>query len=110
MKGHIDYMVAEFNRIEEDEFQSQLIARGYFMIDGDESNNSCHEHFQATTTLESEKIVDNDEEEEKDEHLEFVKHIEKIEPLSTPNLSNDKEMSIEAHSFITIPFETLHEP
>jgi len=30
--------------------------------------------------------------------------------MSTPNLFNDKEMSTEAHSFITIPFETLHEP
>jgi len=42
--------------------------------------------------------------------LESVEHLEQIEPLSTPNLSNDKEMSTEAHSFITIPFETLHEP
>jgi hypothetical protein len=80
------------------------------MIDEDESNNSCHEHVQATTTLESEKIVDNDEEKEKDKHLESVEYIEKIEPLSTPNLSNDKEMSIEAHSFMAIPFKTLHEP
>jgi len=50
------------------------------------------------------------EEEEKEEHLEFVEHLEQIEPPSTLNLSNDKEMSIGAHSFITIPFETLHEP
>jgi hypothetical protein len=50
------------------------------------------------------------EEEEKDEHLESVEHLEQIEPPSTPNLSNDKEMGTEAHSFITILFETLHEP
>jgi hypothetical protein len=31
-------------------------------------------------------------------------------PPSNPNPSNDKEMSTEAHSFITIPLETLHEP
>jgi hypothetical protein len=80
------------------------------MIDKDESNNSCHEHVQATTTLESKKIVDNDEEEEKDERLKSVEHIEKIELLSTPNLSNDKEVNTEAHSFITISIETLHEP
>jgi hypothetical protein len=50
------------------------------------------------------------EEEEKWEHLEFVEHLEQIEPLSTPNFSNDKEMNTKAHSFITIHFETLHEP
>jgi hypothetical protein len=50
------------------------------------------------------------EEEEKEEHLEFVEHLEQIEPSSTPNLSNDKEVSIEAHSFITISFETLYDP
>jgi hypothetical protein len=43
-------------------------------------------------------IVDNHEEEEKEEQVEH------IEPLTTPSLSNDKEMSTEAHSFITIPF------
>jgi hypothetical protein len=48
------------------------------------------------------------EDEEKDEHLESVEHLRQIKPPSTPNLSNDKEMSTEAHSFITIPFETLH--
>jgi hypothetical protein len=42
--------------------------------------------------------------------LASIEHLEQIEPPSTPNLSNDKEMSTEAHSFITIPFETLHEP
>jgi hypothetical protein len=86
------------------------MARGHYMIDGDESSNSCHEHVPATTILESEKIVNNKEEEEKVEHLESIEYLERIEPPSTPNLSNDKEISIEAHSFITIPFETLHEP
>jgi hypothetical protein len=50
------------------------------------------------------------EKEEKGEHLESVEHLEHTKPSSNPNLSNDKEMSTEAHSFITIPFETLHEP
>jgi hypothetical protein len=36
-------------------------------------------------------------------------HLEQIEHLSTPNLSNDMKVSTEAHS-ITIPLETLHEP
>jgi hypothetical protein len=73
------------------------------MIDEDDARNSNHKHVPATTILESEEIVDNDEQEEKEEYLQ------QIEPPSTPNLSNDKEMSTEAHSFITIPFETLHE-
>jgi hypothetical protein len=50
------------------------------------------------------------EEEEKGEHLESVEHLEHITPPSNPNLSNDSEMSTEVHSFIIIPFETLHEP
>ena len=35
---------------------------------------------------------------------------EQIKPSPTSNWSNDKEVSIEAHSFITIPLETQHEP
>jgi hypothetical protein len=50
------------------------------------------------------------EEEEKGEHLESVEHLEYIEPPSKPNMSNDKEMSTETHSFITFPLETFHEP
>jgi hypothetical protein len=42
--------------------------------------------------------------------LEYVEPTEKIEPPSTPKLSHDKEVSTEAHSFITIPLEKLHEP
>ena len=41
-------------------------------------------------------------EEVKEEHLEH------IEPPPEP--SNDKEVSTEAHSFVTIPLETYHEP
>jgi hypothetical protein len=46
------------------------MARGHYMIDEDESKNSCHEHVIATTILESEEIVDNNEEEEKEEQVE----------------------------------------
>ena len=35
---------------------------------------------------------------------------DQIEPPPTPNLSNDKEVSTEAHSFVTIPLETHHVP
>jgi hypothetical protein len=47
--------------------------------------------------------------EKKEKHLESVEYLEQIESPSTPNLSNDKEVSTEPHSFITAPFETLHE-
>jgi pimeloyl-CoA synthetase len=65
MEGQIDYLVAEFNRIKEEEFQSQLMVRGNYMIDEDESINTCHEHIPTTTILESEEIVDDNEVEEK---------------------------------------------
>jgi hypothetical protein len=31
------------------------------------------------------------------------------EPQAIPNLSNDKEVSTETHSFVTIPLKTHHE-
>jgi hypothetical protein len=37
---------------EEEELQSQLMAKGHYMIDEDDSRNSYREHVQATTTLE----------------------------------------------------------
>ena len=48
--------------------------------------------------------MDNHEEEEKEEQVEHT------EAPTTPSLSNDKEMRVEAHFFITISLETLHEP
>jgi hypothetical protein len=171
LKRQFGHLVAEFNIIEEDEFQTQEMARGQYMIDKDGPNNSCHEHVQATTfgieevvketvnkpnmehplqaclvqfgddvdldklleqtdaildltpevrtengetieisfpnssSLAAEPfIVDNHEEEEKEEQVEHIK------PPTTPSLSNNKEMSTKAHSFVTIPLETLHEP
>jgi len=50
------------------------------------------------------------EEEVKDEHLLSFEHLEQIELPSTPNLSNDKEVSTEGPSFINIFLETLHKP
>jgi hypothetical protein len=163
----MEYLVAEVTRIEEEEFQSQLMATGHYMIDEDDFSNSYHEHVQATATLGSEivfkeivnepsledpfgkscaqfefdldlnseqdeALVDPTPEtrpekgetteisflntsssaaefEEKGEHLESVEHLEHIAPPSNPNSSNDKEMSTETHSFITIPLETFHD-
>jgi hypothetical protein len=77
------------------------------MIDKEAASNSCHEQVQATTTFGSKEIVDNDEEQEKEEQVE---HLEQTEPPSTPNLSKDNDMSTEAPSFIIVPLETHHEP
>jgi hypothetical protein len=64
-----------------------------------EINKSAHEHPQTTTKLVSEdKAVNKVEEKE-----------EQIEPLPIIKLSNDKEVSTEAHSFVTIPLETYHD-
>jgi hypothetical protein len=166
LEGQFDYLVVELNRMEEEELQSQLMARGHDMIEEDESSNPHHEHVQATTTPEGEDVVkeignepsledpleescaqfefdlDLDmlceqaetlldsapeirpenveakeisfpssstaEEEEKEEHLESVEHLEQIEPPPTPNLSNDKEVSIASPPFIIVPLETHH--
>jgi hypothetical protein len=56
-------LVAEFNRIEEEELQSQLMAQGHYMIDEDDASHPYHEHVSDTTILESKEIVDNNEEE-----------------------------------------------
>jgi hypothetical protein len=69
----------------------------HYMI---EANKSAHEHAQTTTILvREEKAINMVEEKE-----------EQIEPPSTPNFSNDKEVSTEAHSFVTIPLVAQHEP
>jgi hypothetical protein len=130
IEGHIDYLVAEFNRMEEEELQSQLMAEGHYMIDEDDASHSCYEHVPDTTILESKEIVDNiEEQEEKDEQIqhieeqeekeeqiehrdqieqeEQVEHKKKIEPIADTSLSNDKEVSTEAHSFV--PLETHYE-
>ena len=44
----------------------------------------------------------------KEEYLEQVERREQVEP--PPDPSNDKEVSTEAHPFITIPLKTQHEP
>ena len=63
-------------------------------------NKSAHEHAQTTTILVSEEKTVNKVEENE----------EQIELPQNQNFSNDKEVSIEAHSFVTIPLETQHEP
>jgi hypothetical protein len=57
IEGQLKYLVVEVTRIEEEEFQSQLMATRHYMIDEDDSNNLHHENVQATATLRSEVVV-----------------------------------------------------
>jgi hypothetical protein len=82
------------------------MAQGHYMIDEDDASHSCHEHVPYNTILESKVIVDNNEKEEKEEQIE---HKEKIEPPADTILSNDKEVSTEAHFFIIVRLETHYE-
>jgi hypothetical protein len=102
IEGQLEYLVAEVTRIEEEELLSHLMAAGHYMIDEDDASHSCHEHVPTITMFENKEVVDNNEE-DKEEHLEH------IATPPNPNTSNDKEMSTEAQSFITIPLETFHE-
>jgi hypothetical protein len=145
LEGQFGHLVSEFNRIEEEEFQSQEMARGQYMIDEDCPNDPHHEHVQATTTFESEEVVEEifcepsleDPLEKSFAQFEFDLDIdmiheqakalldptpemqtengeeemeEQIEPPPILNWSNDKDVSIEAHSFVTILLETFHSP
>jgi hypothetical protein len=38
LEGQFNHLVAEFNRLEEEEFQSQLMAEGHYVIDEDDSS------------------------------------------------------------------------
>jgi hypothetical protein len=80
--------LVELNRIEEEEFQSQMITEKHYLVDEDE-------------------VVDN--EEEQVEHIERVEHHEKSKPPIDPNLPSDMEVSIEALACITISLETHQE-
>jgi hypothetical protein len=104
LEGQFGHLVVEFNKIKEEELQSQEMAIGQYMIDEDCPSDPHHEHVQATTTFVSEERADNHEEEEKEEQ------VEQFEPPQNSNPSNDKEVSTEAHSFVTFPLETYHSP
>jgi hypothetical protein len=58
LEGQFGHLVAKFNRIEEDKFQSQEMAKGQYMIDKDCPSDPHHEHVQATTTFVSEEVVE----------------------------------------------------
>jgi hypothetical protein len=58
IEGRLEYLVAEVSRIEEKEFQSQLMVRGHYMIDGDDFSNLHYEHVPAITTLGSKLVFE----------------------------------------------------
>jgi hypothetical protein len=60
------------------------------MIDEDDASNSYHKHVKASTIPASEEIVDTNEEEEKDEQVEYT---EQGKPPSDISLFNDKAVS-----------------
>jgi hypothetical protein len=51
IEGQFECLVAEVTKIEEEKFESQLMATGHYMIDEDDFHNSYHEHVQATIIL-----------------------------------------------------------
>jgi hypothetical protein len=58
LEGQLNHLVAELNRMEEEELQGQLMAEGHYMIDKDDSSNFHHEHVQATATIRSEVVFE----------------------------------------------------
>jgi chromosome segregation ATPase len=89
IEGQISHLVTESNKIEEEEFQSQLMIERHYMNDRDE-------------------VVDNKEEQV--EHNERIEHHEKSQPPTDPNLLSDIEVSTKAPACITAPLKTHQEP
>ena len=56
LEGQLGHLIAEFNKIEEEELQSQEMAKRQYMIDKNGPNNSYNEHVLATT-FGSEEVV-----------------------------------------------------
>jgi hypothetical protein len=106
IEGHIDYLVAEFNRMEEEELQSQLMAEGHYKIDEDEASHSCHENVPDTIILESNEIdnneeegkeeqIEHNEEEEQEEQVEYKEKIEQMEKIEHIEEQEEKDEQIE---------------
>jgi hypothetical protein len=67
-------------------------------VDNEDEHTKQVKHAQVTTTLESEEIVDNNEEQVK--QIERVEHHEKSQPLTDLNLPSNMEASSEAPACI----------
>jgi len=102
MEADYEQIINHLKREREEELQSQLVANpsGYYVEDG---SSSYHE--QAITILRSEEVVENHEEEGKEEQIEVTHdlHREKVKKVSTkasststpiPELPRDHESSL----------------
>jgi hypothetical protein len=97
--GQFDRLVTELNRMEKEEFQSQLMVERYYMIDENESSNPHHEHAHATTTISSEEVVEEivnepsleDPLEESFAHLEFDLDLDMIHEQAEALLDSTPE-------------------
>jgi hypothetical protein len=58
LEGQFGHLVAQFNRIEEEEFQSLERARRQYMIDEDCPNDSYHELLDHANTFSQPSLVD----------------------------------------------------
>jgi hypothetical protein len=70
LEGQLSHLIAKFNRIEEEEFQTQEMARGQYMIDEGGPSNPHHEHVQATTFGSEEIVKETIDEPSLEDHLE----------------------------------------
>jgi sugar lactone lactonase YvrE len=68
-------------------------------VDNEEEHTKQVEHAQVTTRLESEEIVDNNQEQV--EQIERVEHHEKSQPLTDLNLPNDMKVSRAGNFYTT---------
>jgi hypothetical protein len=89
MEAHVKQIINHIKRTGEEELQSQLVANpsGYYVEDW---TSSYHE--QVITTLRSEEVVENHEEEGKEEQIEVTHDLHR---------EKSKEVSIEASSAST---------
>jgi len=89
MEAHVKQIINHIKRTGEEELQSQLVANpsGYYVEDW---TSSYHE--QVITTLRSEEVVENHEEEGKEEQIEVTHDLHR---------EKSKEVSIEAFSAST---------
>jgi hypothetical protein len=111
LEGQFGHLVDEFNRIEEEDLQSQEMARGQYMIDEDCPSDPHHEHVQAATTRGSEEIVDDTVNElsledpevecftQDGDDLNLDKFLEQAKTFIEPNLEDPLEESFAQFEF-----------
>jgi hypothetical protein len=97
-----DTIILESNEIEHNEEEGKKEQIGH-------KNEQIEQMDQIEHIEEQEEKDEQIEHRDQIEQMEQVEHKEKIEPPADTSLSNDKEVSTEAHSFIIVSLETQHE-